>query len=256
MSAKLIGLLGALLLGIIANDLWTLSSGLAHRIVVLAARLWSRDQQQAEVLAEEWQAHINDRPGQILKLLTALALFTAAIGRLLGRRLKLPVRQSKPAPIFAGSLRLPSIDIRAAETNAVAMWLVVGIIVSLAPLPLYRNNPNMSWAYFGWGIGAVLAVTVTASSVTLGFLVRPPLTVGPRVAPLRTSVPGACSDLETTQPQPPANVVLLVRPFIETGWQHEPAVSGEGSLVRPYVHRPGKPLIPAVSESANSTLDA
>lgn len=132
--SAVLGLLGTLLLGILANDLWTLASAIAHRIVTFAARLWSRNADQAEVLAEEWRAYINDRPGQLLKLATALGLLLAAAVRALARRPNTTTEpRHRPEPTGARlqiAVRMPAwmpqIDTQAAERDAVPVWLVVG----------------------------------------------------------------------------------------------------------------------------------
>ncbi|MET7396378.1 hypothetical protein ABZS66_23145 [Dactylosporangium sp. NPDC005572] len=60
-------------LGLVANELCDVSPWLARRIVPLAARLWTTDEDRRAINAEAWLAIIDERPGKLFKLTTALA---------------------------------------------------------------------------------------------------------------------------------------------------------------------------------------
>jgi hypothetical protein len=234
MSTTLLGLIGALVLGVAANDLWALSSGIAQRVVVLAARLWSRNKEQAEVLTEEWQAYIGDRPGQILKLLTALALLTAAIGRALGRKLK-------PARIHVDvSIRLPSwtpsIHVSAGEHTLIPAWLLVGLFFALSPIAFYFADLDISWSYFAWTIGGAVAISTALSGSMLGFLTTRP----PKLDLDYQSLEQIACALSVKPQEPPATSTssgsaTLVRPYLSHVWKCADTDPPSAVLIRPYV---------------------
>jgi hypothetical protein len=232
MSQQFIGIIGAILLGVLANDVWALSAPGAHRLVVLAARLWARDHDQAQVLGEEWRAYIDERPGQLLKLCTAVAFFAAAIGRSVGRRLRLRRRPVLRAPAW-----IASIDFTVARANAVAVGLLVGLISSFAPLACYATGLPADWALFAWGIGLAVAIIAVMASVTVGFFIgRQP------VSHHDTAETADGLRLPTTEPATvefaATEVPLLVRPFVVH--EHKPEDPADPSLVRPYVRKGGE----------------
>lgn len=70
-----LGVLG----GVIANEIGDYTSWLARKIVRRAARLWARNGEMAEAYEEEWQALVNERPGKLLKVLSALGFLGTGI---------------------------------------------------------------------------------------------------------------------------------------------------------------------------------
>lgn len=76
-----------LVLGLLANELFQKSGWAAMRIVILAARVWPASSQEQADRAEEWPALVNDRPGQLMKLGTALGFLCGAV--FMSSRLKL-----------------------------------------------------------------------------------------------------------------------------------------------------------------------
>jgi hypothetical protein len=70
-----------ILLGLVVNEFCDVSPWLASRIVPVAVRLWTRDPERREIYAEAWQAVINERPGKLFKLGTALTFLVAGAGR-------------------------------------------------------------------------------------------------------------------------------------------------------------------------------
>src|SRR5215471_4594578 len=69
-----------LVVGLVTNEIFEWSSWLAMKVVRPAARMWSADQSVSDVYAEEWQAVVRDRPGKILKLVSALTFLGAGLG--------------------------------------------------------------------------------------------------------------------------------------------------------------------------------
>ncbi|WP_238015339.1 hypothetical protein KZZ52_01590 [Dactylosporangium sp. AC04546] len=74
-------------LGLLANELCDVSPWLARRIVPLAARLWTTDEDRRAIYAEAWQAVIDERPGKLFKLTTALAFLGGGTVRFTSDRL-------------------------------------------------------------------------------------------------------------------------------------------------------------------------
>jgi hypothetical protein len=236
MSTQLLGIVGALLMGVLANDVWALSAPLARRLVVFAAGLWARDREQAQILGEEWRAYIDDRPGQVLKLCTAAAFLAAAVARMVGHKLQARPRRVKPA--LGVSSWLAGVDFSAAQANAVAIGLLVGLASSFASLIGYAAGLDPRWAVIGWGVGLSVAVVAIITSITLGFFVARqdalPRDAGAldTFARILAAQPEQAEHLAVTDPR------VLVRPFVvrgtEPGRWADPAESG---LVRPYVRR-------------------
>jgi hypothetical protein len=67
-----------ILAGLAANECCDISPWLADRLVRRAARLRYGASERAVVRAEEWTAVIHERPGKLLKLVTAVGFFAAA----------------------------------------------------------------------------------------------------------------------------------------------------------------------------------
>lgn len=68
MRSWILGLLAGLLLAEVSGAVDVLACWVMRR----AAVLWTSDRTQSETYAEEWSALIADRPGSLLKLVTAL----------------------------------------------------------------------------------------------------------------------------------------------------------------------------------------
>jgi hypothetical protein len=239
LMVKVLGVLGAILLGVLANDIWALSAPLARRTVVLAARLWARDQEQAEILAEEWRAYIDDRPGQVLKLLTATAFLLAAVGRLVGRRFTARSRRIKPAIGASPGIRF--LDVKVGEADAVLVGLLVGLLSSLAPLLFYLIGLDTSWALLGWGVGITVASAAAASSITFGFLVRRPPSLPRDATSLAALAHIVAAPPDEAEPPSPMHSALLVRPFVQRTWQRRRSQPEQTGLVRPYVKSADNP---------------
>jgi hypothetical protein len=74
-------------LGLLATECTEVSPWLANRLVRWSAHRWSTDPEIAAGYAEEWAAVVYDRPGKLLKLLTALGFVTGALRWAVTRRL-------------------------------------------------------------------------------------------------------------------------------------------------------------------------
>ncbi|ADD40176.1 hypothetical protein [Stackebrandtia nassauensis] len=94
--------------GLVFPDLRDIAEWAARRLVKWAAPKWTDDETEAEALYEDWQAVIEDRPGAILKLVTATGFCVSAATRSYGRVVKSDYREAfKDQPSFAtGLLRL------------------------------------------------------------------------------------------------------------------------------------------------------
>jgi len=79
------GILLGIVAGLLAYELCEFSPWCARKLVRWSAFRQYTDRGRAEMRAEEWTALINDRPGNLFKLITAVA-FTAAAVIASGRR--------------------------------------------------------------------------------------------------------------------------------------------------------------------------
>jgi hypothetical protein len=77
----------AAMLAIVAAELLDVCAWAARRMVRWAARFNYVDPERADQRAEEWAAIIDERPTQILKLVTATFFVTAGLERAAARRL-------------------------------------------------------------------------------------------------------------------------------------------------------------------------
>ena len=92
MNQVVLGSLVSLLIGLLASETTELSPWLALRVVRWAAKLWAgTDVERAALLAEEWEALINDYPGKITKLLRASSFAFSGVQRAHVRHLRLAV---------------------------------------------------------------------------------------------------------------------------------------------------------------------
>ncbi|GLY24751.1 hypothetical protein [Micromonospora sp. NBRC 101691] len=78
-----------ILFGLLVNEITDVSPWLAKKLVRWSAYRWTSDPGLAEAYADEWAAIIEDRPGKLFKLLTALRFALAAAGRSAARSLTL-----------------------------------------------------------------------------------------------------------------------------------------------------------------------
>ncbi len=79
------GILLGIVAGLLANELCEFSPWCGRKLVRWSAFRQYTDRNRAEMRAEEWTAVIDDRPGNLFKLITALS-FTAAAVIVSGRR--------------------------------------------------------------------------------------------------------------------------------------------------------------------------
>ncbi|MFF0721327.1 hypothetical protein [Micromonospora sp. NPDC003816] len=71
----------SILLGLFVNEAFDISPWLARRLVRWSAYRWTTDPEIAAGYAEEWAAIIDQRPGKLFKLLTAVQFTFGAAGR-------------------------------------------------------------------------------------------------------------------------------------------------------------------------------
>ncbi|MEV5767950.1 hypothetical protein AB0L34_25715 [Micromonospora sp. NPDC052213] len=67
--------------GLLVNEVTDISPWLARKLTRWSAYRWTTDPDTAAGYAEEWAAVIDDRPGKLLKLLTALRFTIGAASR-------------------------------------------------------------------------------------------------------------------------------------------------------------------------------
>ncbi|MEH0937744.1 hypothetical protein [Micromonospora psammae] len=95
-------ILASFIFGLLVNEMTDVSPWAARKLVRWAAYRWTPDADIAAGYAEEWSAIIDERPGKLLKLITAVQFTVGAVGRAAPRmlldarrRTKLSVRDSR-----------------------------------------------------------------------------------------------------------------------------------------------------------------
>ncbi|MFC0504223.1 hypothetical protein [Micromonospora costi] len=78
-------IIASFVFGLLVNEMTDVSPWAARKLVRWAAYRWTIDPDIAAGYAEEWTAIIDERPGKLLKLMTALRFSTGAAGRALPR---------------------------------------------------------------------------------------------------------------------------------------------------------------------------
>ncbi|MFY1595570.1 hypothetical protein [Micromonospora sp. WMMD737] len=81
--------------GLLVNEVTDISPWAARRLTRWSAYRWTTDPEMAAGYAEEWAAVIDDRPGKLLKLLTALRFALGAAGRAAPRAVVQAVRAAR-----------------------------------------------------------------------------------------------------------------------------------------------------------------
>ncbi|MGV9600717.1 hypothetical protein ACWDR1_29045 [Streptosporangium sandarakinum] len=174
----------AIVLGIVVNEMCDLSPWLAVRLVALAARFQHGTSPRAEERSEDLAAYINDRPGKLFKLLTALGfLATGAVTGLRRhqRSLSLAVRWRISEGLLATGLGGLLSGADPTFWSKPTMWSVIGgIVLGLSGLfqtaVAYANRPwyvtangiGLLASSVGFALGAVGgAITISASPASI-----------------------------------------------------------------------------------------
>lgn len=118
--------------GLLVNEMTDVSPWAARKLVRWAAYRWTTDPDTAAGYAEEWTAIIDERPGKLLKLLTAVQFSIGAAGRAAPRALasakdavRRTVNRFKVADDSARYLvRLASVAVSCASTTAAIASMV------------------------------------------------------------------------------------------------------------------------------------
>lgn len=83
---KLWDLAVALIVGLIAIDMYDWAGRVARMLIPIAARLWTRDTDKRTVYVEAWLADVNDCPAKISQFLIAISFLCSGIWRWSVRR--------------------------------------------------------------------------------------------------------------------------------------------------------------------------
>ncbi|MDG4796917.1 hypothetical protein [Micromonospora sp. WMMD1082] len=82
-------------LGLFVNEVTDISPWIARKLVRWSAYRWTTNPEIAAEYAEEWTALINDRPGMLPKLLTAMRFSVGAAGRAAPRIIRNRLRAAR-----------------------------------------------------------------------------------------------------------------------------------------------------------------
>ena len=137
----------SVLLGLMANEIGDVSPWLAKRIIRWSAARWSADSEEAAALAEEWSALLDERPGKLLKLFTALGFAARATMAQQHRRLDAALPQLRNALIAHSQGLL-----------LVRTWVVAAALISGA---IYATM-IFSRSFTAYPIASTVAVTLFA----------------------------------------------------------------------------------------------
>lgn len=148
--------------GLLVNEMTDVSPWAARRLVHWAAYRWTPDPEIAAGYAEEWTAIIEEQPGKLLKLLTAVQFSIGAARKAAPRTLvsanDVAVRK------LADRLGLPAGEVRYMIRFAGVSLMVVGgaaTVVGIVAMGLDSRQQNilmLSAVAFGFVVGAATAV--------------------------------------------------------------------------------------------------
>ena len=170
-------ILGSLILNMVSNECSDLAPWLARRLVRWAAHRQYRGGERAQIRAEEWSRIIQDRPGKLLKLATALWFATVALThpapqtRVNGPSLPWLGRASAQAGIalaVASFVGCAEFWLAATyQTRAVTLggYLLFGTVcaVPAALETLARDVPRLPQGVLSGGLGESLGLLLTST---------------------------------------------------------------------------------------------
>jgi hypothetical protein len=124
-----------IVLSLLATEFTDISPWLARKLASWAAYRWTPDPEAAAGYAEEWAAIIEERPGRLFKLLTAVGFAGGAIGRAIPRLIQAApqriraVLQGIRAIWFELSIKGRLLVLRAVWANIVVMTVTFGLAI-------------------------------------------------------------------------------------------------------------------------------
>jgi len=228
------GLVLTVVVGLLINEATDVSPWLAGRLMRTAARLWTSDRELSAVYAEEWQAFIADRPGKLLKLLTALGFVSAAAARRSVRVLTHGERAVQRA------VRFPTL-----EANALYVALGAGIGLVLSPFVLAFFADDLDGFLFLWFALAVVTAGIVALGVAAALDIRADYylpwekeSASQAVAEFKAEFSGF-HDMGLKSHETATPITLLIRPYVsrpEVPRAAEWNTYGDfvGPMIRPY----------------------
>ena len=255
-----------IVVGLAINEMSDLAPATAQRIVKLAARLWSEDAAQQEIYAEEWSAYIEERPGKLYKLGTALLLLCSATANHLRARAK------RPTLNLALSRTRTTLLLRrvgSVGTGDSATWLSVGALAMavfstwIASL-LLATEVAFVVMLFSYGIFAAVLVFILTSIVSFSLLeIRSSRKFDQDLADLKASAasrhPAVLPDLPPPSTQSEGLSPSLgghgvsVRSKYDVACPSFPgAPTSSPSIVRPYVY--GCRAVPRVGRTPEESV--
>jgi hypothetical protein len=158
---------------ILINELSELSPFLARRLVLLAARWWTgTDDAKAAIYAEEWSAVINDRPGKLLKLFTAVAFAASGLLKAIRRTLVPNPRR------LAGDAR---VDARKGRNSSPRILIEIALLVGVS---VTTNIATSAVSLSDFQMVSVWALTGGLVILLVGVEIRRTIKVDPTTADL------------------------------------------------------------------------
>lgn len=146
--------------GLLVNEMTDVSPWAARKLVRWAAYRWTVDPDLAAGYAEEWTAIIDERPGKLLKLLTAVQFSIGAAGRAAprmlssarDRALRSLAERGKPTGEGASD----------AQIRGAGLGLIAAVLITVPVIYAGRLNatPSLIALSLLCGLAAVVTITI------------------------------------------------------------------------------------------------
>ena len=189
----------SVLLGLVSNEIGDVSPWLARRVVRWSAARWSADADEAAVLAEEWSALLDERPGKLFKLFTALGFAARATVAQQHRRLDAVLPRLRGAvdtrskvlllvssgvvasALLVGTVRIGAVFSRlftaypVATVTAIALFALFAVPfwLLIRELDFFEREPiRLLVVAFAWGGLVATAVSIPASAALDNILAK------------------------------------------------------------------------------------
>ncbi|MEU7844720.1 hypothetical protein AB0B39_27585 [Micromonospora sp. NPDC049114] len=143
-------IIASLVFGLAVNEMTDLSPWAARRLVRWAAYRWATDPEIAAGYAEEWTAIVNERPGKLFKLATAIQFSIGAAGKAAPR--------TAAAIKFAVRRRLAAVNSPATPGNALARLAIIAVPTSSVAFIALNYLANLV-GFNVWALALLLAGT-------------------------------------------------------------------------------------------------
>jgi len=132
----LLAIIGGIMLGVVSNEVFDVLPWAAKKILHAAARLDARYDEEAELLFDEWNEHLEGLPGKLTKFAFAAGLFL---------RVALPHRFDQAmAAVASGQIKRFSNTVRTKWPRKFVRAAVRAVLAALIAILLGLHNSTAS----------------------------------------------------------------------------------------------------------------